>query len=78
MARARNDDALGMLRRADAIFSEHAAGTVEYSANLSNLGAVHLKEGRLDAADSCFTRALALREALLEPDHPELATACNN
>ena len=78
LAQARNEEAMQLLRRADLIFTDQASGSLEYSANLSNLGAIHLREGRLDAADSCFSRALALRERLLEPDHPELAIACNN
>jgi len=78
LAQARNEEALRLLRRADGVLAVQAPGSLEYSANLSNLGAIHLKEGRLAAADSCFSRCLALRESLLEPDHPELATACNN
>lgn len=78
LALDRREEAVQLLKRADRALAVRAPGSLEYSANLSNLGAVHLGDRRLDAADSCFTLALALRQALLEPDHPELATAFNN
>jgi tetratricopeptide (TPR) repeat protein len=45
---------------------------------LNNLGLLYYAQGRYQEAEPLYRRALALREKVLGPDHPDVATSLNN
>ncbi len=46
--------------------------------SLNNLAALHQAQGDYAAARPLYERALAIREAALGPEHPDVATSLNN
>ena len=50
----------------------------ELAGTFLNLGNVYVSQGRLDAAEPYYKRALALREKALAADDIELAAPCYN
>jgi tetratricopeptide (TPR) repeat protein len=50
----------------------------DVATTLNNLGAVYFAQGRYDDAEGHFTRALAIHEEVLGPEHPEVAKNLNN
>ena len=56
-----------------------AAVDVRASAALLNgLGVLHKYQGRYDEAEPAYRRALAIAEAALGPDHPDVASLYHN
>ena len=53
-------------------------GGEDEAAVLSDLGRIHLAAGRISAADTAYTRALAIRRDLLSPQDPLVASALAN
>jgi Tetratricopeptide repeat/Domain of unknown function (DUF4062) len=47
-------------------------------AGLNNLGKLYVVQGELQKAESTYREALALRETMLGPDHPDVAVSLNN
>jgi Flp pilus assembly protein TadD len=46
--------------------------------SLNNLGWLLLLQGKYDEAEPLHRRALAIREKVLGPEHPEVAASLNN
>lgn len=57
---------------------EHGGDSVEYADWLDTYGEVLRLEGQYSKAEPRFKDALAIRERVLEPDHPLIATSLNN
>ena len=50
----------------------------EIAVNLNNLAALYNRTGRAAEAEPLYARALALKEKLLGPEHPDVAVTLNN
>jgi tetratricopeptide (TPR) repeat protein len=55
-----------------------ALGPQEHGRSLNNLGELARRRGNLNEAERLFLRALAVKEAGLGADHPDVATTLNN
>lgn len=77
---ARHNEGFMWSKHADAVLS--VLGVEEDSLRragaLNNLAAVHLSAGAYREAKATYERALAIREKILGPDHPLVATYLNN
>jgi Flp pilus assembly protein TadD len=73
----RDEEAEALLRDALATF-ERAGEEYEVAVNLNNLAAIQARHGEADPAEAGYRRALALKERVLGPEHPELAPTLNN
>jgi len=75
-AMGRYSDSIRLFQRALALV-ENSKGknTQEYSSLLSNLSAVYLEEGQFAKAEPLIRETLAIEEAILQPDDPQLAKA---
>ena len=50
----------------------------KHAASLNTLAALLQEQGALAAARPLYERALAIREKVLGPEHPDTATSLNN
>ncbi|MCH9020758.1 MAG: CHAT domain-containing protein, partial [Proteobacteria bacterium] len=50
----------------------------DVAGSLNNLAELYRAQGRYEAAEPLYKRALAVREKALGPDHPDVATSLNN
>jgi tetratricopeptide (TPR) repeat protein len=55
-----------------------AEGSIRRARYLNNTGAIYFNHGAYDEAKRFYERALALREAALGPEHPDVANTLNN
>ncbi len=52
--------------------------TKETATILSNLGLYYQKDGNYEESQNCFNKAIAIQQAILPADHPDLATSYHN
>jgi tetratricopeptide (TPR) repeat protein len=78
-AQDRHDEALVELTRALEICrTARPPREYEIAVQTHNLASVHQSSGRLREAEELYLKALASKERLLGPNHPEVAVICNN
>jgi CHAT domain-containing protein/Tfp pilus assembly protein PilF len=73
-----NAGALPVLHRAVGILTKSGPENADLALVLNTLGQTHQALGEYDKARAAFERALAIRERLLAPDDPAVATSLNN
>jgi len=73
----RFDESEPIYRRALAVY-EALGDDAEIAVTLNNLASICAARGALDEALSHYQRALALKEQLLGPQHPDVALTLNN
>ncbi len=66
------------LRRGLLADAERTSGSTDLATALNNLALAHMQLGDASAAQALFDEALAMRRALLPPQHPELAQTLSN
>lgn len=72
-------EAEALLLEAVALEEERYQGPhPDLATNLNNLGVIQQAQGKLDAAEENFKRALEMRRAVLDPAHPEIGVVLNN
>src|SRR3989440_2742125 len=70
-------EAQAALEKAAHVF-EQGGNQVDYSAALNNLAELYRAQGNYAQAEALYQRALAMREQVLGPRHPDTASSLNN
>ena len=74
----RFDDAEALFREALQLSEEYSDGDPRQATSVNNLAYILHAQGRYLAAEPHYRESLAMREAALGPDHPDVAQSCNN